>query len=60
MKYKLLEKRELRVSELFRNNDNWRRLGIFLKGVSKEESKNIQFVCTGRWKYIDIANVHQN
>jgi hypothetical protein len=39
MKYKLLGKRELRVSELFRNNDNWRRCGTFLKGAFKEESK---------------------
>ena len=53
MKYKLLGKSGLRVSELCLGamtfGEDW---GSFLKGASKEESKkNIQFVCTGRWKF---------
>jgi aryl-alcohol dehydrogenase-like predicted oxidoreductase len=62
MKYKLLGKSGLRVSELCLGamtfGEDW---GSFLKGASKEESKKIfdLFVQAGG-NFIDTANVYQN
>lgn len=62
MKYKLLGKSGLRVSELCLGamtfGEDW---GSFLKGASKEESKKIfnLFVKAGG-NFIDTANVYQN
>lgn len=62
MKYKLLGKSGLRVSELCLGTmtfgEDW---GSFLKGASKEESKKIfnLFVQAGG-NFIDTANVYQN
>ncbi len=62
MKYKLLGKSGLRVSELCLGamtfGEDW---GSFLKGASKEESKKIfnLFVQAGG-NFIDTANIYQN
>lgn len=62
MKYKLLGKSGLRVSELCLGamtfGEDW---GSFLKGASKEESQNIfnLFVQAGG-NFIDTANIYQN
>src|SRR5688500_17884694 len=62
MKYKLLGKSGLRVSELCLGTmtfgEDW---GSFLKGASKEESKKIfdLFVQAGG-NFIDTANIYQN
>jgi aryl-alcohol dehydrogenase-like predicted oxidoreductase len=62
MRYKLLGKSGLRVSELCLGTmtfgQDW---GSFLRGASKEESKNIYnlFVNAGG-NFIDTANVYQN
>jgi hypothetical protein len=61
MMYKLLGKRELRVSELFRNNDNWRRFGyIFERSIQGKIKKIFNLFVQVDGNYIDIANVYQN